>query len=142
MENTTAKELMTKMPYIIKEHDTIHLAATLMRDHGCGCLPVANENEVCGMITDRDIVIYCIADNKDPHTTEISEIMNPEIYTCYEDDPIEQVADEMGNNEVRRLVVLGENDKVTGIISLADIVKSVDRDAVNDEVMHHLFKYA
>jgi len=80
-----------------------------------------------GMITDRDIVLRVIAEDKDPALTKVSEVMTSAVFCCHEDDPIEKAAEIMAEKKVHRLVVLNEKELVTGIVSLGDLaVKAKD----------------
>jgi CBS domain-containing protein len=139
---TTVKELMTPHPHLISPISSLQKAAEHMKEFDCGALVVGAAEHPEGVLTDRDIVIWGLAEDKDPWHTEIKEIMTTEVITCYEDDEIEVAADHMSVNDVRRIVVLNKEDKVVGVLSVVDIIKCADRDAVNDDVLHHLFKYA
>lgn len=138
---TLVKELMTPHPQMIDPAHTLRQAARKMRKHECGAL-IVGKKEPEGILTDRDIVIYGLAAGLDPDTTPVQEVMSKNLVTCNEEDTLEEAADKMGEHDMRRLVVLNPKDKAVGILSVIDIIKRADSDAVNDEVVHHLFKYA
>ncbi len=142
MPHATVKEVMTRQAHLIDAENTILQATLLMRENGCGALPVGYENKPVGMVTARDIVVRAVAEGLDPNTTTVKEVMTPGIVTCYDDDTLEQAADVMGDNDVRRLIVLDHSDQLVGVLSDVDVIKCPDSDNVNDEVLHHLFKYA
>ena len=136
------KELMTPHPHLINPESTIREAAKKMQEFDCGCLVAGADDKPEGMLTDRDIVIWGLAEDHDPDQTIVADIMTPGAITCYEHKTVEQAADLMADHDVRRLVILDRQDKVVGVLSIADMVKCSDSEAVNDEVIHHLFKYA
>ena len=122
-----AKDLMTTSPEIISPETTLKQAAKKMRDQDFGFLPVGENDRLIGAITDRDIIIRGIAEDKDPNSTSIRDIMTDEIRYCFENDDLNKVADKMGNLQIRRLVVLNDNKRIVGIISLGDFAtKSQD----------------
>ena len=136
------KNLMTITPHVIHPEKSLRDAARQMKDNDCGALPVSNGRELVGMLTDRDIVIYGVAKDYDLDETPVTEIMSPEVFTCYSSDSIEKAAEIMGEQDVRRLIVLDMEENVVGILSIADIIKCPDRDKINTDVIERLFQYA
>jgi CBS domain-containing protein len=112
-----------------------------MRKFECGSL-IIGHHEPEGLLTDRDIVIFGLAEGLDPDETTVSDIMTSHLITCDEEDTVEMAATKMSTHDVRRLVVLNPIGEVVGLLSVADIIKRADSDQVNDEVVHQLFKYA
>lgn len=144
---TRAKELVSDVmnpdPHIILANNTLYQASQEMLKYECGFLVVVDENKKpVGALTDRDIVIFGIAAGKDPKTCKISEIMSDNLLTCYKNETLQLAADHMGENGVRRLAVLNENDDLAGVISIVDMLKHVENDSMNIEVIEHLYKYA
>jgi CBS domain-containing protein len=76
-----------------------------------------------GMVTDRDIVVRSVAENRPPGNTAVREVMSEHVYYCYEDDDIEQAAQIMAEHQVRRLPVLNRNKRLVGIVALADLAR-------------------
>ncbi len=102
-------------------------AAEKMRSMELGAFPVCEGEELIGMVTDRDIVIRAIAQDKDPAETFVSEVMTPEVYYCFEGDDISEAAKQMEERTVRRLLVFDSDYEPKGFISLADFaLKSQD----------------
>jgi CBS domain-containing protein len=85
-----------------------------------GVLPVSDGDRLIGMITDRDIAIRAVALGKDPNTP-VREVMSAEVKYCFEDEDIDEVAENMADIQVRRLPVLNRKKRLVGILSLADI---------------------
>jgi CBS domain-containing protein len=98
-----------------------------MKKLDVGALPVCGGQErLIGMITDRDIVLRCVADGRDLEETKVQDIMTPDIEYCFEDQPVEHAARLMHDMQIRRLVVLDDNHKLCGIVSLGDLAVDTD----------------
>jgi CBS domain-containing protein len=91
-----------------------------MARNDIGALPVAKDNLLVGMVTDRDIAIRAIAAGKGPDTP-VAEILSREVLYCFEDQDLEHVAKSMGRAKVRRVPVLTRDDRVAGMLSLGDV---------------------
>lgn len=137
------KDVMNPDPHTINQKDCLHKATKEMVKHDCGFLIAIDDlGKAVGVLTDRDIVVYGIADDKDLKETQVSELMTKDIITCYKDELLEVAADHISANDIRRLVVLDDADNLAGVISLVDMIKHVEDDTINFEVIKHLFKYA
>src|SRR5690349_4129430 len=99
------KDAMTADVELASPNQTIRQAALLMGKTDCGALPVADKDSLVGMITDRDITIRAVAAGKGPKTL-VKEIMSAEVLYCYDDQTLEEVADNLGDQKIRRLPVL------------------------------------
>ena len=123
---TTARDIMTADVRCIGENDTLADAARMMRDLDVGALPICGEdNRLKGMVTDRDIVVRCIADGGDPQSVKASELAKGKPVTVGADDPIEAVLDVMKQHHVRRVPVIDGHDLV-GIVSQADVARHLE----------------
>lgn len=96
-------------------------AAQFMADHDIGSLPVAREDRLVGMITDRDLVTRGIAGRADLNTATAGELMSESTYYCFDDQDCEEVAQNMGNLQVRRLPVVNRDKSLVGMVSLGDL---------------------
>jgi CBS domain-containing protein len=114
--------IMNRNIKTIEKDSSVWTAAKLMRDGDFGALPVVDGTRVIGMITDRDITVRYVAQEMDIDS-RVQEIMTPEAVTCFESDDINQVAFVMGDRQIRRIVVLDSERRISGIVSLADIAK-------------------
>jgi CBS domain-containing protein len=124
-------DMMTRDVQCIKPNASLIDAARQMKQLDIGCLPVCGNNDrLIGMITDRDIVIRAVADNRDMEDTTIEEVMTPDIQFCMEDQPVEHAAQIMRDRQIRRLVVLSKDRRLVGIISLGDIAVDTDDEHV------------
>jgi CBS domain-containing protein len=99
---------------------SVHEAAERMRRAAVGCLPVIEDGRLAGMITDRDIVVRCVAEDLPP-TTPVSHAMTRDPVYCFADDAIEQAVDHMVRAGVRRLLVLDRDGALAGLLSVDDL---------------------
>ena len=113
-------ECMTREVQIANPEETISEAAKMMADTDAGILPVGENGRLVGMISDRDIAIRAVAEGKGPNT-KIREVMSPEVKYCFEDDDADDVLENMGELQVRRLPVLNHEKRLVGIVSLSDL---------------------
>lgn len=143
MDKTPIHTVMSASPHVIATTATLVDAAKLMQQHDCGALPVVTDaKKPVGMLTDRDIVVYGIAAGLDVNTARVADIMSEEVITCHEHDTLSLAADIMSEHDVHRLVVTNKTGDIVGILSSSDMIKCVDSDKVNDDVLRHLFRYA
>jgi CBS domain-containing protein len=121
-------EIMTRNVQLINPDQTVKSAAEKMAKIDAGALPVSEDNRLVGMITDRDIVVRCVAEGKECDT-KVRDVMTEEVKYCFEEDEVEDVADNMGTQQLRRLPVLNSEKRLVGIVSLGDIAANQDVDA-------------
>jgi CBS domain-containing protein len=107
-------------------------AAAKMRDLDVGSLPVAENDRLIGMLTDRDIVIRCIATGKDPGAVPARAAMSGNVYYCQDDQTVHDVAANMGEMQVRRMPVIDRDKRLVGILSLGDVAKAVQASSSGD----------
>ena len=118
------QEIMTTDPELIDPDASIRNAAKRMRDEDIGALPVGENDRLVGMVTDRDIAVRGVAEERAPETTTVRDVMSEKVYYCFEDDDVEDAARCMAENQVRRLPILNRDKRLTGIVSLADIAQT------------------
>lgn len=112
-------EVMSSDVQTISPGATIEEAAQEMRDGDFGLLPVGDEEQLLGVITDRDIAVRAVAEGRGPGTP-VSEIMSEDVIWAHEDDSIEEAAEIMSDNQIRRLPVVNAEQRLVGIVSLGD----------------------
>jgi CBS domain-containing protein len=131
---TTAREIMTGGVECARVDETVSEAARKMRDLDVGALPICGEdNRLKGMITDRDIVVNCVAEGMDTTSVKVADYAGDEVVTIGADDSIEEALATMTRAGVRRLPVIDGHDLV-GMISQADIATNLPEDKVGDLV--------
>ena len=136
------RDIMTKQVVRIQPGETIAVAARMLEHNNIGAMPVCNdEGKLCGMITDRDIVIRCLAAGKSPQTTSVREVMTSRIYVARPDMDASLAAGLMGREQIRRLPVM-ENGRLCGMISLGDLAmkeeSSIEAGDALTEISSHL----
>jgi CBS domain-containing protein len=119
------QDAMTKDVHIIAPHQTVREAAGRMAEIDAGALPVAENDRLVGMITDRDIAVRGVAQGKGPETP-VRDVMSPEVCYCFEDQELDEVAANMADVKIRRLPVVNRDKRLVGIVSLADIALADD----------------
>src|SRR6476660_4718153 len=118
-------EIMTRDVELIQPDDTLHVAAQKMRDRDIGFLPVCDGTSLMGVLSDRDIAIRAIAGGMDMTVMLGRDLMtSPAIY-AFDDQDVKEAAKIMGENQIRRLVVLSrEDERLVGVVSLGDLARS------------------
>jgi CBS domain-containing protein len=114
------REAMSDDVRIASPNQTIREAATLMAKIDAGILPVGDNDRLVGMISDRDIAVRAIALGKGPDTP-VRDVMSEDVKYCFEDDDVDDVAQNMSDIKVRRLPVLNKSKRLVGIVSLGDL---------------------
>lgn len=118
----TVKDIMTKDIVAVLPSDSVSEAAVLMYENDIGSVPVVSDNQLKGIITDRDIVIRCIAKGKAPNKTKVSELMSTNVSYLTPEQSVHDAVSKMASEKVRRLPVV-KNGHLDGIVSLADIAR-------------------
>ncbi|MCA6120317.1 CBS domain-containing protein [Bradyrhizobium sp. WSM 1704] len=113
-------DVMTPDVQLCTPDDTLRDAAEAMAALGVGLLPVADNERLVGMITDRDIALRGVGMGRGPDA-RVGDVMTAEVKYCFEDQELEDIAQNMGSIQVRRLPVLNRDKRLVGIIALGDI---------------------
>jgi CBS domain-containing protein len=115
-------DAMTPDVQLCTPEDTLKDAAEAMAALNIGLLPVAEDDHLVGMVSDRDIVVRGVGMGRGPDT-RIRDVMTTNVKYCFEDQDLEEVTAKMGDIQVRRLPVLNRDKRLVGIIALGDIAK-------------------
>jgi CBS domain-containing protein len=147
------RDIMTRDVTVATRDTSIQEVAAMMREEDTGVIPVVDREDapaltgeanlaeaprinnrmrgngkLVGLITDRDIVIRAVAEGKDAKTTRAEEVMTTDIHSANPNDRVIDVIRKMGDKQVRRIPVVGENGQLRGIISMADIALETEED--------------
>ena len=115
------RDVMTDQVIRIHPEETVAVAARTLTHYNIGALPVCeNSGQICGMITDRDIVTRCLASNRKPETTRVRDVMTGQVVSASPDMDTSAAAHLMGRQQVRRLPVVA-NGRLCGMVSLGDL---------------------
>jgi CBS domain-containing protein len=128
------REVMTRELRTIPDTATLTEAAKSMRAADIGALPVMHESAMVGMITDRDIVVRAIAENKDPVREKIKDYITPMVYQVSENASLQDAAQIMEEHQINRLIVSDKNNRPVGIISLADLAECHEAGLISEVV--------
>ena len=131
-------QVMTKDVRIGSPDDTLQMAAQLMGDCDFGILPIEDNNQLVGMLTDRDITIRAVAKGFDPDKHHVREIMTRDVQYIFEDESVEDAAQMMSDLQVRRLPVVDSEEHLVGIVSLGDLAVSGDDVDVAGEALQSI----
>lgn len=115
-------DVMKQDVAFVHENDNVHKAARLMEKHGVGFLPVVDDQRrPVGALTDRDIVIRVANEDHRPSNVSVREAMTPQRVFCRPLDDVRVAEDLMAANKVSRVMVVGDDGVLVGVISLSDI---------------------
>lgn len=135
-----AKDCMTKNVEVGTPDMSLADAAKKMRDGDFGILPVGEKDRLVGMITDRDIAVRAVAEGKDPYRSYVGEVMTNKVLYCYDDQDVNEVVKNLGDNQIRRLPVLNRQKRLVGILSLGNLAQSNANPKDVDEALIHISK--
>jgi CBS domain-containing protein len=116
----TIADVMTPDVEVVRPEETLRDAARAMADLDVGSLPVCDGRKLVGMITDRDIAVRAVAEGKSVDTP-VSEVMTDDVVWCNETDPVDDVLQQMGDAQIRRIPVIDANRNLVGIVALGDL---------------------
>lgn len=115
-------DIMKKVVVYLNKADSAQVAAKLMADSNVGFLPVCDGGKCVGTLTDRDLALRVVSDNR-PASTLVGDIMTKDVIACSPDDPLEKAAEMMAEAQVSRLLINDENGFLAGILSFSDLPK-------------------
>ena len=113
------KDIMSRDVILASPRQTLSEVAQIMAERDIGFMPVGDHDRIVGMVTDRDIVVRGLAAGKGPDT-KVGEVMTEDVKYCFEDEDVDHVVKNMGENQVRRLPVMNRQKRRVGIVTLAD----------------------
>lgn len=134
------RDLMTSDVTTGSPDTTVAEAAHLMWERDCGILPVVDEGELVGVVTDRDMYIALATQNERAANLRIGAVATTKLATCGPDDEVRSALDTMTQTRIRRLPVVGPGQALTGMLSLNDIVLAAGpgKDVSSDDILRTL----
>lgn len=124
------REIMTPNPIMMNVNDTVGDAARTMRDRDIGCLLVVDaSNRLCGVVTDRDLVVRSLADGKDPRGCKLQDVCSEAVTELTPDDTVDNAIKLMARKHIRRIPIM-EGTHPVGVLSLGDLALERDPDSV------------
>lgn len=126
------RDIMTPEPVCMAPAENVPAAARAMKQHGIGMVLVQQDNQLRGLVTDRDIMVRVLAENRDPGTTQIGEICSADLVTVSPDDDVQRAVRLIRERGVRRIPVV-EAGRPVGVVSVGDLALEQDeRSALAD----------
>jgi len=117
-------DVMHRNVEVISGDTTVREAAQKMCNLDVGSLPVCANDQIAGLVTDRDLVVRSLARGDDPGKARVVDVMTKDVEWCFEDDSIDDASRKMCERQIQRLIVLNRDKKLVGIVSLADLVRA------------------
>jgi CBS domain-containing protein len=114
------RDIMSPAPACMAPADTVSAAAKAMKERGVGTVLVLTDGQLSGLLTDRDITVRVLAENRDPQTTRIDEICSTDVAVLGPEDNMDQAARLVREHVVRRIPVLQDGIPV-GVVSIGDL---------------------
>jgi CBS domain-containing protein len=138
-EPLNAREIMTRHVKSAQQDSSLREVARIMKEEDCGIVPVVDkQGRLRGLITDRDLVIRTLAEGRPPDNMHARDIMTDDVEAVTPDEDIHSIIALMGRRQVRRVPVVERDDRLVGIISMADIATRADYDEELQEALDHI----
>ncbi len=131
---TKVRDVMTARPRCVTVDTPLGQVAELMEAEDIGAIPVLEGEELHGMVTDRDIVVRAVAKGKDPRGMPVREISSREIVTISPDQDLSDAVLLMAQNQVRRIPVVDDENRLVGVVSQADVALEAREKTVGEMV--------
>jgi CBS domain-containing protein len=129
----TLRDVMSPAPVCVAATESVSAAAKAMREHGIGTVLVLTDGRLDGIVTDRDIAVRVLADNRDPLTTHVGDICSTELAVLGPDDDIERATRLVRERAVRRIPVVQDGTPV-GVVSIGDLALEKDRHSALSDI--------
>jgi predicted transcriptional regulator len=132
------REVMTTNCQTVKMTESLRAAAARMREDDIGMLLVEDDaGKICGIVTDRDIAVRGVADGAPPDAA-VQQCMTPELVACRAEADLEEAAQIMEREQVRRLLVRDVDERPVGVLAQADIARALGRDKLVGEAVERI----
>lgn len=115
------RDVMTEQIVKAQPDTTLEEIAMMMKTENTGAIPVVDEDELIGIVTDRDIVVRCIADGGDPTEVTAEDIVSEDLETIDPDAEIDEAMELMSQKQIRRLPVVNTAGELVGMVSIGDL---------------------
>jgi CBS domain-containing protein len=138
-EPLTAQEIMTRNPRTVRRESPLRDAAQIMKDENVGIVPVVDESlRLVGLLTDRDVVVRAFVEERPPASFRVADVMTDEVEAVTPEESIHEIIELMGRKQVRRVPVVDREDRLLGIIAMADIANRAAQDEELQEALERI----
>lgn len=134
-------DVMTNTPVCCLPNDLASQAAQSMKKENIGSIPVIedeNTKKLIGIVTDRDLALRILADGLDAKSTKVETVMTRKVVTCSPEDDLQKAVDAMSKNQLRRILVVDDENKILGIIAQADVAMHFDHPKKTAEMVKEI----
>jgi len=129
------RDIMTSDVETVSPDTPLRDAAQRMRDTDTGFLPVGENDQLVGTLTDRDITIRAVAEGQDPNSAKVRDAMSENLVYCFDDQDSSEAAELMAEKQIRRLPIVNRDKRLVGVVSLGDLAtRTGDDDVVGQTV--------
>ena len=125
----TVREVMTRNPVACDASETAREAANAMRERDTGAVIVQKDGKVCGIVTDRDLVVRAVAEGRPPEQVKLGDIASKDLTFVSPSDPVDKAVQMMRDKAIRRLPVV-DKGKPVGVLSIGDLAMERDGGSV------------
>ena len=122
------REIMTTNVECVAPDTGAKDLALKMKTLDVGFIPICENDRLVGTVTDRDIVVRGLAGGKDIATCKASDMMTKDVHWCFEDQDVKEVAQQMRDKDVRRMLILNQGKRLVGVVSIGDISKVEEKE--------------
>ena len=123
-------EVMTKDPVCSLPNTTVKKVAQLMKRENIGSVPIVEDEQtrtLVGIVTDRDLALKIVAKGRDANTTKVEKVMTRQVVTCRAEDDVQKALDVMAKNQLRRIPIVDDDNRIVGIIAQADVATRLNQ---------------
>lgn len=131
---TRVADIMTRGVRAMRPEDSVVLAAQAMDELNVGVVPVCQGDKLVGVVTDRDITLRAVAQGRADEGVTLSTVMSAEVSCCYEDQPVDEVMQQMSQRQIRRMPVVDRQQHLVGMLSLGDIAAKAGDEPVSQSL--------
>jgi len=128
------REIMTSNVECVSPDVSLTQLAETMKALDVGFVPICESDRLVGTVTDRDLVIRGLASGRDINSCTARDVMTNEIFYCFEEDNVKDVAERMRDKEVRRMLILNDQKRLVGVVSIGDVSKVEEK--VSGKALH------
>jgi len=123
-------EVMTKDPVCSLPNTPVKKVAQLMKRENIGSIPIVEDEQtrtLVGIVTDRDLALKIVAKGRDANATKVGKVMTRQVVTCRAEDDVQKALDVMANNQLRRIPIVDDDNRIVGIIAQADVATRLNQ---------------
>ena len=145
MRGNKCSDVMTSDLTCCLPDDTVHVVAQSMKTQDVGAMPVIDshdEKRLIGIVTDRDLALKVVAENRDARKTKVEDVMSRKMVVCKTDDSWQIALDAMAQHQLRRIPVVDQAGRLAGIIAQADVATRIEQPAATAKVVEEISRAA